>query len=134
MIRDLLLPAILTCMIALTTMSGCSKDNSMEDAGDNFLRGITNRDTALLRTVSSKKLLASVASEGWPIELTAPMTSPQTKTTWIARGKQIFGDSVAYLSYTLTNLITGQEAKADCKLRLVKETGGWKVEDLLPTQ
>lgn len=112
---------------------GCSKDTSLEDAGDKFFKGITTRDTALLRTISSKKLLANVTRDGWPPELVSAKP-PASKTLWEATGHTIQGDTVAFVRYTLTNTSGAQEATATCKLRLVKEGDQWKVEDLTPLQ
>lgn len=125
--------ATIIAIVALSLLGSCAKDTSMDIAGDQFLRGITNGDTALLRTVSSRKLLASIATEGWPIDLTATRTV-QMKTTWVLNGKTLEGDTVAYINYTLTSSASGKPASANCKLRLVKESGNWKVEDLLPGQ
>jgi hypothetical protein len=119
--------------VLLVFLLGCAKDSPMEDAGDKFFKGITNRDTALLRTVSSRKLLATVAHDGWPAELLSAKP-PEVKTSWISKGHTTEGDTVAIVQYVLTNVSGGREASADCKLRLVKEAGLWKVEDLTPLQ
>jgi len=132
-IRKIYRLALLLVTVLSATFGGCAKDSSIEDAGDKFLLGIAKGDTSLLRSVSSQKLLSTIAHEGWPMEVTTPKKNVNV-TTWEATNTQIQGDTVAYIKYVLKNSTGGNEATANCKLRLVHERSGWKVEDLTPTQ